>query len=371
MEEAKARPWSRLIIAIGPLALTLVVTSVIILLVGRSPLEVFAALWRGAFGTPIKQADTAVVWVSLSIVSAGLLISFRAGQWNIGVEGQIVLGSIFAFWAGRIFWDSPGAVAIPAMILWGTVGGTLWGILAGLLKIYGGVHEIFGGLGLNFVATGLTIYLIAGPWRKLGTSSVNTTSLLPNELWLPTLSGLRVSPISVVLALVVVIVVYLSVRGTVWGLQLKAVGRNIRAAFVLGIPTNRILLSSYIVCGWCAGLVGAVLVVGVRHQLVTNISSGYGFLGILVVLLTGFNGVLVAPIALFFAAAGIGGVALRLNLDLDSSLSGVLVGFVVLSYELVNGLRQRWQERRAQATEAAAVPLPPAAPMAASEGESA
>lgn len=327
---------------LAPLVIALVITSLLVVILGHSPWEVYTTLVQGALGTAIKRADTLVVWVSLALSAAGLLITFRAGQWNIGVEGQITLGAIGATWAAQHLWDAPGVVAIPLILLAGMALSAVWGALVGVLKIYGGVHEIFGGLGLNFVATSLTIYLISGPWKPAGTSSVAASRLLPPNLWLPTFDGLRASWVSFLLALATVIMVGLLLRGTVWGLQLKAIGRNLHGAFLLGAPTHRLLLSAYVACGLCAGLVGGVLVIGVRHQLVANISSGYGFAGILVVLLAGFSAVLIAPVALFFAAAGIGGVALTLGLQLDSSLSGVLIGLIVLAFELLQGVRQKY-----------------------------
>lgn len=346
MDRLRSSLIQRILLGLVPVLIALLVTAVIIIGVGESPFAVFNTFFEGAFGTRVKIADTLLIWVSLAIVSAGLVITFRAGQWNIGVEGQIVLGAIFAVGGSRLMIDWPGIVAIPIMILLGMLGGMLWGILVALLKIYGGVNEIFGGLGLNFVATSLTILLIAGPWKPVGTSSIATTALLPDQLWLPTLPGLRLSPYSVFLAIATVTAVYITLRGTIWGLQLRAVGQNARGAYMLGVPTHRILLSAYIVCGLCAGLTGAILVTGVRHQLVTNISSGYGFLGILVVLLAGFKAIYVAPIAFFFAVLGIGSVPLQLRLGLDSSLGGVLQGVIVLSFEFVQGWRQRRQERR-------------------------
>ena len=354
MSEYRQSPLWRVFQWLLPVLIALLFTAVIILAVGQSPLAVFNTFFDGAFGSSSKIADTFVIWVSLAIVSAGLLVTFRAGQWNIGVEGQVVMGAIGAVAVSRPLIEATGIVAIPLMLIGGIVLGAVWGILVGLLKIYGGVNEIFGGLATNFVASGLTIYLVAGPWKPEGSSSVSTSELLPRTLWLPTLEGLRVSVYSLVPAVLVVIAVYLALRGTIWGLQLKAVGRNVRGAAMLGVPTNRVLMSAYIVCGMCAGLVGAILVTGVRHQLVTNISSGYGFLGILIVLLTGFRGVLIAPIAFFFAVLGIGSVPLQLRLGLDSALGGVLQGVIVLSFELVQGWRQRVQERRKMETAVAA-----------------
>ncbi|WP_420641503.1 ABC transporter permease [Candidatus Leptofilum sp.] len=346
MNEQTQSPAQRILQALAPVLIALLFTAVIIIAVGQSPIDVFNTFVSGAFGSSSKIADTFVIWVSLAIVSAGLLVTFRAGQWNIGVEGQVVMGAIGAVGMSRLLLESPAILAIPLMLIGGVILGAVWGILVGLLKIHGGVNEIFGGLATNFVASGLTIYLVAGPWKPEGSSSVSTSELLPRTLWLPTLEGLRVSVYSIILAILVVIAIYLALRGTIWGLQLKAVGRNLRGAAMLGVPTNRILMSAYIVCGLCAGLVGGLLVTGVRHQLVTNISSGYGFLGILIVLLTGFRGALIAPIAFFFAVLGIGSVPLQLRLGLDSALGGVLQGVIVLSFELVQGWRQRVQERR-------------------------
>jgi simple sugar transport system permease protein len=342
MIERQEKHGMRLVLALLPVGMAVGITAAIILLMGQSPTAVFQVFLEGAFGTQVKLADIFIVWVSLVIISSGLLVTFRAGQWNIGAEGQIVLGAIFAVGASRLLELSPGLVAIPLMILAGMAGGALWGLLVGTLKIYGRVHEIFGGLGLNFVATSLTIYLISGPWKPAGTSSIGASKLLPEALWLPTLEGLRLSPVSVILAILVAVVIALSLRGTMWGLQLKAVGRNARGAFMLGVPTTRILFSAYLVCGLCAGLVGALIVTAVRHQLVANIGSGYGFLGILVVLLSGFRATLIPFVAFFFAALGIGSVPLQLRLGLDSALGGVLLGVIVLSYELVQGLRQKY-----------------------------
>ncbi len=339
----------QILLAVAPLLLGLAVTTLMLLAVGASPLETYSKLFTGSFGTPGKISDVTVVWVSLALCSAGLLFTFTAGQWNIGIEGQVMFGAIFATGATRLLLGAPGVVALPIAVLAGAVGGALWAVLVGLLKTYGKVHEIFGGLGLNFVATAFNIYLIFGPWRQPTGGTLSGTEELPKNLWMPTLEGLRVSVPAVIVALLVLVAVYLALRGTVWGLHLKAVGKSLRGAFLLGIPTERTLLSAYALCGACAGIAGAFLVVGVHHRLVPSISSGYGFLSILIVLLAGFQALWVVPIALFFAAVSIGSTALQLDLQLDSSLGGVLQALIVLSFILVQGLRERYFNRSATA----------------------
>jgi general nucleoside transport system permease protein len=113
-------------------------------------------------------ADVFVAWVPLLLATAGLLITFSAGLWNIGIEGQITIGAVFTTGMMRMLMDTgmPPALIISLSILAGMVGGAIWAGLAGALKTFGGVNEIFGGLGLNFVATAITLYLIFGPWKR-------------------------------------------------------------------------------------------------------------------------------------------------------------------------------------------------------------
>ena len=192
------------------------------------------------------------------------------------------------------------------MLLAGILGGTLWGLLVGVLRVKGRVNEIFGGLGLDFVATGLVVYLVIGPWKRAGSASTSGTDLFPPEAWLPTTGSLTASWVAVALAVAAVVLVYFLMRGTYFGLRLRAVGANPRSAFLMGISTNRYLLGAFVICGALAGLGGALHASGFHHKLVPAVSGGYGFLGILVVLLAGFGARWIAPIALFFAMISVG-----------------------------------------------------------------
>ncbi|MBI4786085.1 MAG: ABC transporter permease [Chloroflexi bacterium] len=300
-------------------------------------------MWNGAFGDPVRIGNVVLAWVPLLLASVGLLITFTAGLWNIGIEGQIVFGAIFTTWAARSL-DLPAPLLIPILFLAGALGGALWALLAGILKTYGHVHEIFGGLGLNFVATGVTLYLILGPWARTGIASTSGTELFRPSAWLPTFpNGLAVGPVEILVALVALLIVYFALRGTLWGLKLKAIGKNTRSAFWLGIPTHRYMLGAFALCGACAGLAGTVQALGVWHRLIPSISGGYGYLGILVVLLSGFQAIGLPFVAFFFGAVTKGSVSLPLDLQLDSALGGVLQGIIVLLVVLSQGVRARVQ----------------------------
>ncbi len=315
------------------------------------PVETVQHLLRGSLDGRQRIGDTFMVWAPLALACAALVVTFTAGLWNIGVEGQIVAGAIAASWVARTL-DAPAPVVIAAMIAAGTLGGALWAALLGVLNVKGGVHEIFGGLGLTFVATGAVIYLVLGPWKRPGIASTSGTEPFPDAAWFPTLEGLRVSPLAVGLGVLAVVLVFALLRWTRFGLRLRATGNGRASAARLGIPTARYLMYAFLLSGALAGIAGAVLVGAQHHKLVPSVSGGYGFLGILVVLLAGFRIAWTAPIAFFFAIIAAGGVQLQLRLGLHSSLGGVFQGALVLAVLMAGGWQALHQREREAADRA-------------------
>lgn len=339
---------TNILLSMAPLLLALLFTMLILLLVGASPWEAYRNILSGAFESPEKVADVIAACVPLILCGVGMSITFTAGQWNVGVEGQIILGALFATWVARnLLWSR--TPELTAMLLAGMTGGALWGMLAGLLKIYGRVHEIFGGLGLNYVAQGLAIWLIFNPWKPADGATMSGTDPFPAPAWMPRLGRLRVAPLAVILALASVMITYLLLRRTRWGLELKALGKNFRSAFILGIPSTPRLLAAFAACGALAGLAGAIRCSARYGRMIPEISGGQGYLSLLVALLAGYRPQLVPFIALFFAAVGVGSPRLELNMHLDSSLGGVLEASVVLAVMLVSGWRALMARRGAGA----------------------
>lgn len=338
---------TRIGIAVAPIALALVFTTLILLAVGASPIEAYTNIVLGAFESPDKIADVISASVPLILCGVGMCITFTAGQWNVGVEGQIVLGALFATWVARnLLW--PQAPVLTVMLVAGMVGGALWGTLAALLKVYGKVHEIFGGLGLNFVAQGLAIWLIFNPWRPADGATMSGTDPFPAPAWMPRLGQLRVAPLEVALAILAVIVIYFLLRGTRWGLELKAMGKSFRSAYMLGVPSTPRLITSFAACGALAGLAGAARCSARYGRMIPDIAGGQGYLALLVALLAAYRPQWVPPIALFFAAVGVGSPRLELNMHLDSALGSVIRASVVLAVMLVSGWRALRERRRAR-----------------------
>jgi simple sugar transport system permease protein len=189
---------------------------------------------------------------------------------------------------------------------------------------------------------------------------------LRESAWLPTFpNGLAVGPVEIIVALVSLAVVYFALRGTLWGLKLKAIGKNSRSAFWLGIPTSRYMLAAFALCGAFAGMAGTVQAIGVWHKFTSSISQGYGYLGILVVLLSGFQAVGLPFVALFFVAVMQGSVPLQSSMQLDPALGGVLQGIIVLLVVLGQGVRARVQRAGVRARTDSALSASPVGPMSA------
>ena len=338
---------------IGAVLLALLFTTGILLLAGAPPLEAYRQIVIGSIGSTKKVTDVLVAWVPLVLATSGLLVTFAAGLWNIGIEGQITLGAIFATGALRLTLESslPPPLAIGTAILAGILGGGFWALLAGLLKAYGGVNEIFGGLGLNFVAVALNVWLIFGPWGRPGVASMSGTEPFPEFLSLPALAGLRLSPWALLVAIGGFALVFFLLQGTYFGLRLKAVGKNPRAAFLLGIPTVRYMLLAFVLCGGLGGAAGAVQVTAVYHRLIPAISSGYGYMGLMVAMLVNYQPLWMPLVAFFFGALNIGSIQLPIVLKLDSSLAGVLQGALVLFVLAMEGVRRRLRRAPAMGSE--------------------
>ena len=339
----KNKPWINVLFQIGALLLALLITSLLLIIGGAPPLKAYLSIIKGSFGTFQNVMTVLIAWSPLLLTTAGVLVTFAAGLWNIGMEGQITMGAIFTAGLLRLLQETslPPALIITLGILAGILGGAIWAALVGVLKTFGGVNEIFGGLGMNFVASALTLYLVFGPWKRPGVASMSGTQPFDKSLWLPGIFHTELSPITLVLSILAIFLVFILLRGTHFGLRLKAVGKNPRAAFLMGIPAWQYSIFAFLLCGALAGLTGALQVTGQYHRLLPNISSGYGFLGLMVAMLVNYQALWAAPVALFFAAINTGGLQLQIWYKLPFSFSGVLQDLLVLLVLLGEGVRQR------------------------------
>ena len=308
-------------------------TILVMVITGAPPLATCYHLFMGSLGSWVKFSHVVKAWIPLTLCACGLLFTFRIGLWNIGVEGQLVMGSVFATWVLRMGMESPGdgSFWLFAALAASACGGAAWAGIAGFLKTKGGVNEIFAGLGLNFVAQAVALWLIFGPWKQPGVASMSGTETVPAQLWLQVAPALRISPAALLVVALALVLTGLLLGWTRVGLRLKAVGSNPFAAVLFGLRPDLLMFAAMLFAGGFAGIAGNLQVTSVYHRLIPSISSNYGYLGLLVVMLANYNIRLIAPVALFFACLNVGSIQLPMMLQLDSSLGGVIQGALVLA----------------------------------------
>ncbi len=249
-------------------------TSLILIIAGAPPLAAYYHIFKGSLGSWLKFAHVIKAWIPLTLCACGLIFTFRIGLWNIGIEGQVMMGAIFSTAALRFGLESQmPAMIISSSIVAGLIGGALWALFAGFLKTKGDVNEIFAGLGLNFVAQGIILWLIFGPWKRPGVASMSGTEVFPPHLWLSQMASIRLSPPALAIVCVSLILTALILRYTKIGLNLKAIGSNPSAAYLFGLKPARNMVLAMIFAGGFAGIAGSLQVVGVYHRLLPAISQ--------------------------------------------------------------------------------------------------
>jgi simple sugar transport system permease protein len=318
---------------------------VLLMLFGADPVESFQALFNGAFGTRDKTLSTVAFWVPVLLASTGLLVTFSAGLWNIGVEGQIVIGAVAAS-AVALHVDAPQPVMLTLEVLAAMAAGGLWAGITALMKTRGKVNEIFGGLAMTNLAIIMTNYLISSPWQPSeggtfrGTAPFNPAALFPLH------DNTRFSPLTLLLAALALLAVAYLLGNTFWGLKLKALGKNPFSAFLLGVSSEKETILAMALCGALAGLGGAVRVLSWFDSLRQSISGGIGYLALLVVMLAAYRVILVPLIAFFFSSVLTGSISLQLQTQLHSSLGGILTGVMVLLVLLFGDRKRVFRKRQ-------------------------
>ncbi|HZO94017.1 MAG TPA: ABC transporter permease [Candidatus Baltobacteraceae bacterium] len=294
-----------------------------------SPLVGFGSLFDGAFGTPEEVAETLVQTTNLLFPALGIAIAFRAGLFNIGAEGQLMLGGFAAGWLGAQF-PLPAYLAIPMVLIGGAIAGGAWGAIPGFLRAKLGANEVISTLMLNFVATLLTTYLVTGPLAQTGGGS-QETGTLPKAAQIPDMMVDSRLTYAFVLALVLAAVLWWVLKRTVFGYELRAAGEAPEAARRAGIDLARTAFVAMTLSGAIAGIGGATIVAGVLHRFNTGLSPGYGFIAIAVALVGNLDPLWIVLASLGFGMLQSGGVAMQAEAGVPREVVSLVTGLVIVA----------------------------------------
>lgn len=308
--------------------LALLAGSLVILLVGQNPLNIYSTMLKGAFGSKNAVAGTLVKTTTMIFVGLSYGFAYQCGLVNIGIEGQLYIGGLFSA-ITAIYLKLPAPVHIPLCMLAGFAGGALWGAAVGWLKTKFKASEMITTVMMNYIAIYIVGYMVNGPIKEAKGTYPQSEDIMTTAQ-LPLLIPKTQLTIGFVIALVFVILYSLYWKKSSGGFQMEVVGANERVAQYAGIPVKRMILLSMLISGGLGGLAGSMEVMGVQHKIMENLSSGYGFDGIAVSLLGNNGGVGIFLSSLLFGALRYGGNAIQMFTGLPVAVIYILQALVIL-----------------------------------------
>jgi ABC-type uncharacterized transport system permease subunit len=315
---------------------------------------VLDAFWRGSLGTSSALlSGTLVRAIPLTIVGVGIAVAFRAGVFNIGGEGQLLLGAIAAAIVGLEWSHAFGAASVFVALLASAVAGAVWAAIAAVLRMRFGVLEVLSTIMLNFVAANLVSYLVRGPLQE-PTRIYPQTELVSISARLPRLWPDVRLHYGIVVAIVVSVAAWLFLTRTAAGFRVRAVGTSPTASTVTGrVNVPRVAAGALIASGALAGLAGGIEVVGVTYALYENLSPGFGFSAIAVAILARLHPLGIMASALLFATLETGALGMQRDAGVPSVVASVLEAVAIL---VVVALGHRWGRIRWLTARSGSVP---------------
>ena len=310
------------------LLVALAVCGVLIAVLGSNPFPVYRALLFEPFSSLRQFGRVLEVLVPLLLSGLAVAVAFRAGVFNLGVEGQLYLGAFAAAWVGFSL-AAPGIVQIPLAMLLAGVAGALYALVPGLLRAYFNADEIVTTIMLNYVAILFTSYLVREPFRAStagGTESDLIAETARLGRWLPPSRA----HIGVFIALGLAVLLYLFLYRTTIGYELRITGSNPRFAEYGGVSVRRTIVTAMLLSGLLGGLVGGIEILGIQYRFRSGFSPGYGFDGITVALLARVEPLAVPLAALLFAVLRSGASIVQLETDVSREVVDVLQAIIIL-----------------------------------------
>lgn len=306
--------------------LALLLFAGILLITGKNPITSYRDLFNATFGSAYGFSEVIVAMIPILLTALAVALPSRIGMINVGGEGQMFLGAIFATFAALAFKDLPGWILLPVMVVLGILGGAIWAFLPAYFKSIGLVNETITTLLMNMIAPKIAGLLVFGYWH-----SPRETNMTPNFVdaaRLPTFFGTRIH-LGIVFGLVLLVVFWFVMKRTRWGLEMRTIGGNVQAARRNGIPVASYMLIVFCISGGIAGLAGMAQVSGFYGLLIPNFSPGYGYMGFLISWLAGGDPLGILLMAFVVSVILTGGNMLQITIGLPYAVINLLLAFTL------------------------------------------
>ncbi len=317
----------RIIIQTGAIIAALLATGLIILILGFNPVEFFGRMVNGAIGDAIKIKQSIVGAIPLIITSMGILVAFKMKFWNIGGEGQIMMGGFgAALVALNMGPEQSPFVVIPLMIISGAICGMIWAMIPAFFKGRLGTNETIFTLMLNYIAINFVTYLQNGPWIDPEGNGFPKIATFNSNAILPNIEGIH---LGLIFAILSVIFIYILINNTKKGYEITVVGESLATAKYAGIKINSVTMFAMAVSGGLCGLAGMVQASAVEMSLSAGLSAGVGFTAIITAWIGKLNPPLVMIVCLFFSMLIQGGSYVEISMQVPAAVSEMTQGLIL------------------------------------------
>ncbi len=333
--------------------LAFAIGAVILAVAGFSPLQAYGAMIDGAFSNARHVGDWLEYAMVLCLTGLACVLGSRVGIFNVGGEGQLLLGAVAACQVGVWLTGLSAWIVIPAAALAAMAVGGLYALIPGWLKVKVKVNEVITTIMLNTIAASFCQYLAKGPWKNPNKNMVAATAQLDTRYWFTNLIPNSNLSTAIIAAAVITFLTWYIMQKTSVGYEMKLTGQNPRFAFFSGIKTDRLVILCMVISGAMCGLVGMFRVYGVEHLYRSSISNQYYFEGLTVAMIAQYNPVTVIFLSFFFAILKIGAQGMELSAGVPNQIyliiQTVIIFFMAAESGIFASLRAGAMRRRARA----------------------
>jgi general nucleoside transport system permease protein len=312
----------------GLFVLALAVFALVLLVFGQNPLRAYADIFRATLGSAYGLSEVVVKMIPLVLTGLAVAIPSRIWLINVGGEGQLFIGALFATWGAINFAYLPAWLMLPWISLLGFLGGGLWAAISGFMRARGWASETISTLLMNYVAILLVSFFVFGPWKDPESANYPQSAPFPDAAILPSLFGSRLH-LGALLAIAGLLLFHFVMSRTRWGLEMRAIGSNQEAARRNGISTNRYILLVMFIGGGMAGLAGMAEVSAIHGQLRPSLSPGLGYTGFLISWIAMGNPLGIAAAAFMISIITAGGDILQMTQRIPAAAINILMALVL------------------------------------------
>lgn len=321
--------WKSLLIRLCAIFLSLIVCALVIISVtDLNPFEVFAGIIDGALGSNRRIWVTIRDTLVLLLVSVALIPAFKMRFWNIGAEGQLLMGAFASAYLMIYCEKLPNGILLPLIMLASCLAGLIWGLIPAYFKAKYNTNETLFTLMMNYIAAQFISFSIVFWENPAGSNSVGIINPMSSKGWFPMLFGQRYG-LNLLLVILVTVFVSFYLKYSKHGYEINVVGESWNTARYAGINVKKVIIRTIALSGAICGLAGCLVVSGASHTISTSLGEGRGFTAIIVAWMSNFNTLAMVAISLLLCTMGNGAIQIASQFGLNENVSDILTGIII------------------------------------------